>query len=95
MGEEVQVPVHVGRTLLVFFWTPHALPVESGHRRTPRRPYPSAPQSDVWCERPSHAPRVPCAPAGARHAPRFNASCGTTQRWACAFPGGGGRLRGS
>ena len=80
-GEGVQVQVHVGCTPLVSFRTPHALPVESGRWRTPTRPYPSVPRSDVWCERPLC---VPCAPAGARRAPRFDATCGATQRWPCA-----------
>ena len=43
------------------------------------RPPPPPPRSAVWCERPSRAPRVPCAPAGALHALRFDASCGATQ----------------
>ena len=37
------------------------------------------PLSDVWCERPSRALRVPCAPTGASRAPRFDASCAATQ----------------
>ena len=73
---------------------PHTLPVQSGHWRIPRRPYPAAPWSDVWCVRP---PRAPWAP----HAPRALAVCRAstgrvvppcgglcaTMRWACATSG--------